>query len=288
MMKIKIGTRKSKLAMAQTNMVIKALKTNFPEIQTEIIPIVTTGDKILDKPLIQIGGKGVFVSEIEQALISGKIDIAVHSAKDLPIYLENGLEISGVLKRGDYCDVLVMLSGREITNTSDFVVGTGSVRRIKNMHSLYSKVQFKDIRGNIDTRLKKLQNGDYDAVILAAAGLKRLGLFENPEYNIKAFDYNDFLPPACQGIISVESRKNDFVTPFINAINDKETFLSFETEQSVLRLLNADCTMPIGAYSYIENGKISLTVSKDSIRKVSGISDIENRFELAKELISKL
>lgn len=288
MMKIKIGTRKSKLAMAQTNMVIKALKTNFPEIQTEIVPIVTTGDKILDKPLIQIGGKGVFVSEIEQALISGKIDIAVHSAKDLPIYLENGLEISGVLKRGDYRDVLVMLSGREITNTSDFVVGTGSVRRIKNMHSLYSKVQFKDIRGNIDTRLKKLQNGDYDAVILAAAGLKRLGLFENPEYNIKAFDYNDFLPPACQGIISVESRKNDFVTPFINAINDKETFLSFETEQSVLRLLNADCTMPIGAYSYIENGKISLTVSKDSIRKVSGISDIENRFELAKELISKL
>lgn len=288
MMKIKIGTRKSKLAMAQTNMVIKALKTNFPEIQTEIVPIVTTGDKILDKPLIQIGGKGVFVSEIEQALISGKIDIAVHSAKDLPIYLENGLEISGVLKRGDYRDVLVMLSGREITNTSDFVVGTGSVRRIKNMHSLYSKVQFKDIRGNIDTRLKKLQNGDYDAVILAAAGLKRLGLFENPEYNIKAFDYNDFLPPACQGIIAVESRKNDFVTPFINAINDKETFLSFETEQSVLRLLNADCTMPIGAYSYIENGKISLTVSKDSIRKVSGISDIENRFELAKELISKL
>lgn len=288
MMKIKIGTRKSKLAMAQTNMVIQALKTNFPEIQTEIVPIVTTGDKILDKSLIQIGGKGVFVSEIEQALISGKIDIAVHSAKDLPIYLENGLEISGVLKRGDYRDVLVMLSGREITNTSDFVVGTGSVRRIKNMHSLYSKVQFKDIRGNIDTRLKKLQNGDYDAVILAAAGLKRLGLFENPEYNIKAFDYNDFLPPACQGIISVESRKNDFVTPFINAINDKETFLSFETEQSVLRLLNADCTMPIGAYSYIENGKISLTVSKDSIRKVSGISDIENRFELAKELISKL
>ncbi|MGN0470496.1 MAG: hydroxymethylbilane synthase [Acutalibacteraceae bacterium] len=287
-MKIKIGTRKSKLAMAQTNMVIRALQTEFPEIQTEIVPIVTTGDKILDKPLVQIGGKGVFVSEIERALISGKIDIAVHSAKDLPIYLENGLEISGVLKRGDYRDVLVMLSGREITNTSDFVVGTGSVRRIKNMHSLYSKVQFKDIRGNIDTRLKKLQNGDYDAVILAAAGLKRLGLFENPEYNIKAFDYNDFLPSACQGIIAVESRKNDFVTPFINAINDKETFLSFETEQSVLRLLNADCTMPTGAYSYIENGKISLTVSKDSIRKVSGISDIENRFELAKELISKL
>ncbi|MGN1456743.1 MAG: hydroxymethylbilane synthase, partial [Acutalibacteraceae bacterium] len=255
---------------------------------TEIVPIVTTGDKILDKPLTQIGGKGVFVSEIERALISGKIDIAVHSAKDLPIYLENGLEISGVLKRGDYRDVLVMLSGKEITNTSGFIVGTGSVRRIRNMRNIYPDVKFKDIRGNIDTRLKKLQNGEYDAVILAAAGLKRLGLFENPEYNIKAFDYNDFLPSACQGIIAVESRKNDFVTPFINAINDKETFLSFETEQNVLRLLNADCTMPIGAYSYIENGKIILTVSKDSIRKVSGISDIENRFELAKELISKL
>lgn len=287
-MKIKIGTRKSKLAMAQTNMVIRALQTEFPEIQTEIVPIVTTGDKILDKPLIQIGGKGVFVSEIESALISGKIDIAVHSAKDLPIYLENGLEISGVLKRGDYRDVLVMLSGKEITNTSGFIVGTGSVRRIRNMRNIYPDVKFKDIRGNIDTRLKKLQNGEYDAVILAAAGLKRLGLFENSGYNIKAFDYNDFLPSACQGIIAVESRKNDFVTPFINTINDKETFLSFETEQSVLRLLNADCTMPTGAYSYIENGKISLIISKDSIRKVSGISDIENRFELAKELISKL
>ena len=288
MMKIKIGTRKSKLAMAQTNMVIRALKIKFPDIETEIVPIVTTGDKILDKPLVQIGGKGVFVSEIERALISGKIDIAVHSAKDLPIYLENGLEISGVLKRGDYRDVLVMLSGKEITNTYGFIVGTGSVRRIRNMRNIYPDVKFKDIRGNIDTRLKKLQNRDYDAVILAAAGLKRLGLFENSEYNIKAFDYNDFLPSACQGIIAVESRKNDFVTPFINAINDKETFLSFETEQSVLRLLNADCTMPTGAYSYIENGKISLTISKNSIRKVSGISDIENRFELAKELISKL
>lgn len=287
-MKIKIGTRKSKLAMAQTNMVIRALQTEFPEIQTEIVPIVTTGDKILDKPLTQIGGKGVFVSEIERALISGKIDIAVHSAKDLPIYFENGLEISGVLKRGDYRDVLVTLSGKEITNTSGFIVGTGSVRRIRNMRNIYPDVKFKDIRGNIDTRLKKLQNGEYDAVILAAAGLKRLGVFENCEYNIKAFDYNDFLPSACQGIIAVESRKNDFVTPFINAINDKETFLSFETEQNVLRLLNADCTMPTGAYSYIENGKISLTVSKDSIKKVSGISDIENRFELAKELISKL
>lgn len=287
-MKIKIGTRKSKLAIAQTNMVIKALKTKFPDIETEIVPVVTTGDKILDKPLTQIGGKGVFVSEIERALISGKIDIAVHSAKDLPIFLESDLEISGVLKRGDYRDVLVMLSDKEITNIPDFIVGTGSVRRIRNMRNIYPDVKFKDIRGNIDTRLKKLQNGNYDAVILAAAGLKRLGLFENPEYNIKAFDYNDFLPSACQGIIAVESRKNDFVTPFINAINDTETFLSFETEQSVLRLLNADCTMPIGAYSYIENGKISLTLSRDSIRKVSGISDIENRFELAKELISKL
>ena len=287
-MKIKIGTRKSKLAMAQTNMFIQELQIKFPELETEIVPIVTTGDKILDKPLTQIGGKGIFVSEIEHALLSGKIDVAVHSAKDLPVYLENGLEISGVLKRGDYRDVLIMPAGQEIKNTPDFVVGTGSIRRINNMHRLYSEVKFKNIRGNIDTRLKKLLNGEYNAIILAAAGLKRLGLFENAEYNIKAFDYNEFLPSACQGIIALESRKNDFVTPFINAINDINTFLSFETEQSVLRLLNADCTMPTGAYSYVENNKISLTVSKDSERTVSGTSNIENRFELAKELVSKL
>ena len=288
MMKIKIGTRKSKLAIAQTNIFINELKTKFPELETEIVPVVTTGDKILDKPLIQIGGKGVFVSEIERALLSGEIDVAVHSAKDLPVCLEKGLEISGVLKRGDYRDALVMLSGQEIENTHNFVVGTGSVRRIKNMHELYSEVKFKDIRGNIDTRLKKLENGEYNAVILAAAGLKRIGLFENEKYTIKPFEYNEFLPSACQGIIALESRQNDFVTPFINAINDTNTFLSFETEQSVLRLLNADCTMPIGAYSYIENDKINLTISKDSDKKVSGISNTENRFELAKELVSKL
>ncbi len=287
-MKIKIGTRRSRLAMAQTNLVIKELHKKFSDIETEVIPIVTEGDVVLDKPLTQIGGKGIFVAEIEYAVLNKMIDIAVHSAKDLPVSLESGAEISGVLKRGDYRDALVTLPNTEINNTSFFTVGTSSVRRAQNMKNLYPNVKVKDIRGNVDTRLKKLKNGEYDAIILAAAGLKRLGVYESDEYNVTAFDYNDFLPSPCQGIIAIESRKNDFVTPIVKEINDIDTFRSFETEQSVLRLLNADCSMPVGAYSKAADGIIELTVSNSSDRKISGTAEIVDRFRLAEELISKL
>lgn len=287
-MKIKIGTRRSKLAMAQTNLVVEELHKKFSDIETEVIPIVTEGDVVLDKPLTQIGGKGIFVAEIEYAVLNKMIDIAVHSAKDLPVSLESGAEISGVLKRGDYRDALVTLPNTEINNTSFFTVGTSSVRRAQNMKNLYPNVKVKDIRGNVDTRLKKLKNGEYDAIILAAAGLKRLGVYESDEYNVTAFDYNDFLPSPCQGIIAIESRKNDFVTPIVKEINDIDTFHSFETEQSVLRLLNANCSMPVGAYSKAADGIIELTVSNSSDRKISGTAEIVNRFRLAEELISKL
>ncbi|MCD8026201.1 MAG: hydroxymethylbilane synthase [Clostridiales bacterium] len=287
-MKIKIGTRRSKLAMAQTNLVVEELHKKFSDIETEVIPIVTEGDVVLDKPLTQIGGKGIFVAEIEYAVLNKMIDIAVHSAKDLPVSLESGAEISGVLKRGDYRDALVTLPNTEINNTSFFTVGTSSVRRAQNMKNLYPNVKVKDIRGNVDTRLKKLKNGEYDAIILAAAGLKRLGVYESDEYNVTAFDYNDFLPSPCQGIIAIESRKNDFVTPIVKEINDIDTFHSFETEQSVLRLLNTNCSMPVGAYSKAADGIIELTVSNSSDRKISGTAEIVNRFRLAEELISKL
>lgn len=286
-MKIKIGTRKSRLAVAQTNMFIERLTSFFPDAEPEIVYISTKGDKITDRPLSQIGGKGIFVSEIESALQYGKIDAAVHSAKDLPAYLGENLEISGVLPRGNYRDVIVTQKDNQITNTKDFIVGTGSLRRRLNMNKIYNEVTFKGIRGNVDTRLSKLENGEYDAVILAAAGLERLGI-ETEKYNIISFDFKEFLPAPCQGIIAVESRKNDFITSMIKKINDIDTFVAFETERCVIQTLNADCSTPVGAYSEIYNGKITLTVSKDIDKILSGTSDISHRFELAKELVLKL
>lgn len=287
-MKIKIGTRKSKLALAQTQMVADRISKVFPETEIQIINISTTGDKILNKPLAAIGGKGVFVSEIESALINGEIDIAVHSAKDLPLCLAGGLGISGVLKRGNYRDVLVTKSGVSIDNQSDFAVGTGSLRRRLNFKKLYPNATFKDIRGNVDTRLKKLENGEYDGIILAAAGLERLGYDSDNRFNLKYFDYNDFLPAPCQGIIAIESRKSDFATPVINKINDINTFYSFETERYILKLLNADCGMPLGVYSFIKDDKITVAISNNKDSSVIATDTIPNRLKLAEELVSKL
>jgi hydroxymethylbilane synthase len=287
-MKIKIGTRKSKLALAQTQMVADKIMAEFPSCDIEIVGISTKGDKILDKPLATIGGKGVFVSEIERALQNKLIDIAVHSAKDLPLSLADGLEISGVLQRGNYRDMLITKKSYPIKNSPDFIVGTGSERRRMNFKKLYPDVSFENIRGNVDTRFEKLSRGKFDGIILAGAGLERLGLTDDIRFNYTAFDYTEFLPAPCQGIIAIESRKNDFITEIINAINDSITYLSFETERHLLSLLNADCTAPIGAYSFVENGEISLSVSKDGSKTVFGTDESANRFELAERLVLKL
>ncbi len=287
-MKIKIGTRKSKLALVQTQMVIDEIEKQFPDIETEVVYISTKGDKTLDRPLAEIGGKGVFVSEIESAMQNNVIDIAVHSAKDLPVFLSDGLEISGVLKRGDYRDVLVVKKDNAIRNSRDFVVGTGSLRRRLNLKKIYSDMSFENIRGNVDTRLSKLEKGEYDGIILAAAGIKRLGLDTDVRFDFTYYDYKQFLPAPCQGIIAIESRKNDFAAQIIKKINDKNTFLSFETERRIIELLSADCGMPLGAYSYIKDNEILITLSKDGDKTVCGKDNSLNRFRLAKELVSKL
>lgn len=286
-MEIKIGTRKSKLAMKQTDMFAQAVRTAFPDIEVTIVPVTTKGDKILDKPLSQLGGKGVFVSEIERLLIGGEIDVAVHSAKDLPISLADGLEISGTLKRGDIRDVLVCMKGREITPEQQPVIGTGSVRRIANMKRLYPSAQFKNIRGNVDTRLKKLGSGEYDGIILAAAGLERLGISAD-DYSFNAFEKESFLPALCQGIIAIESRKDDFVTPIIKEISHGQAFMCFETERKAIALLGGDCSVPVGGFSEICGGKIKLALSADCEKTVSGEADIADRIKLAEELVSRL
>lgn len=283
-MNIKIGTRKSKLALAQTNMVVNEIKKYFPSINIEVVHFTTKGDKVLNKPLINIGGKGVFVTEIEDALLNKEIDLAVHSAKDLPLKLQDNLTISSVLKRGNYRDTLVTVKGKEIDFSREFIIGTGSNRRKLAFKNLYLNATFKDIRGNVDTRLNKLYNGEYDGIILAMAGLERLDLLSDSRFTFTPFDYNSFVPAPCQGIIAIESRNNG-LTEILSKINHKDTFYSFQTERHILNILNADCGMPLGAYSFVENNKINVVYTSDSKEIITKSDLIENRFSLAESVV---
>ena len=283
-MNIKIGTRKSKLALAQTNMVVNEIKKYFPSINIEVVHFTTKGDKVLNKPLINIGGKGVFVTEIEDALINKEIDLAVHSAKDLPLKLQDNLTISAVLKRGNYRDTLVTVKGKEIDFSREIIIGTGSNRRKLAFKNLYPNATFKDIRGNVDTRLNKLYNGEYDGIILAMAGLERLDLLSDSRFTFTPFDYKEFVPAPCQGIIAIESRNND-LTEILSKINHKDTFYSFQTERHILNILNADCGMPLGAYSFVENNKINAVYTSDSKEIITKSDLVENRFNLAESVV---
>lgn len=283
-MNIKIGTRKSKLALAQTTMVVNEIKNYFPSINIQVVHFTTKGDKILNKPLINIGGKGVFVTEIEDALINKEIDLAVHSAKDLPLQLQDNLTISAVLKRGNYRDTLVTVKGKELDFSKETVIGTGSNRRKLAFKNLYPNATFKDIRGNVDTRLNKLYNGEYDGIILAMAGLERLDLLSDSRFTFTPFDYKDFVPAPCQGIIAVESRNND-LTEILSKINHQDTFYAFETERHILNILNANCGMPLGAYSFVENNKINVVYTSDSKEIITKSDLIENRFSLAESVV---
>lgn len=283
-MNIKIGTRKSKLALAQTNMVVNEIKKYFPSINIEVVHFTTKGDKVLNKPLINIGGKGVFVTEIEDALLNKEIDLAVHSAKDLPLKLQDNLTIASVLKRGNYRDTLVTVKGKKIDFSREIIIGTGSNRRKLAFKNLYPNATFKDIRGNVDTRLNKLYNGEYDGIILAMAGLERLDLLSDSRFTFTPFDYKEFVPAPCQGIIAIESRNND-LTEILSKINHKDTFYSFQTERHILNILNADCGMPLGAYSFVENNKINVVYTSDSKEIITKSDLIENRFNIAESVV---
>ncbi|MGN0642918.1 MAG: hydroxymethylbilane synthase [Huintestinicola sp.] len=286
-MKIRIGTRKSKLALIQTDMVIAALKNAFPQLETEIVPITTGGDRTLDKPLLAIGGKGVFVEEIEYALRHGDIDIAVHSGKDLPSELGEGLIISGVLERGNPSDVLMTRKGYSAADKTEFLIGTGSMRRRSFAKKHFPNAVFEDIRGNVDTRTEKLLRGDYDGIILAASGLERLGALHDERLDIIPFDTDSFLPAPCQGIIAVESR-DDRAAECVRAVSHENTFCCFETERYVMKLLNASCTMPLGAFARINGDRIILSVSADGDKILRGESAVSDRLGLAERLVKML
>lgn len=286
-MKIRIGTRKSKLALAQTEMVISEIMRAFPDAQPEVVYVSTKGDRVTDVPLEKLGGNGVFVKEIEQLLLENKIDIAVHSAKDLPVKLADGLAVSGVLNRGNPRDMLLLRSGVNIDEKACLNIGTGSLRRRQNLSFLYPNVRFSDIRGNVDTRLKKLACGEYDGIILACAGVERLGA-DLGGFRTICFDTERFLPAACQAIIAVECRQDSAAEGVAKAVSDKDTMLCYETEKEVLRLLGADCGTPVSAYARTNGSEITLTASLSPEKIVSESAPVSERFELAARIVRGL
>lgn len=262
---IRIGTRKSALAVAQTQLVADALTRFSPGMTAQLVKKQTEGDRVLNKPLLEFGGKGVFVTEFEDALLQGEIDLAVHSAKDLPMDLKEGLAIVAVPEREDPRDVLITLKGSELNGKEEIVIGTSSLRRRIQIEEIGTSlwkgipVRCENLRGNVQTRLKRLLEGDYDGIILAAAGLNRLGIQSDPAFSYHYFDCETMIPAGGQGILAVEGRTGMETWPEIWAIENKEARLCLTLERRILKLLNAGCHEPVGVYSrIIREGQIEV------------------------------
>jgi hydroxymethylbilane synthase len=256
-----IGSRGSKLAMWQAEQAKARLLALYPEVDVSIEIIKTTGDVKTD-PLSVIGGKGVFTKELEDALLDGRIDLAVHSLKDLPTVLPDGLLISAICKRDDPRDALVVRDdlkarGGSILNLPEkAVVGTSSQRRVAQLKSLRNDVVVKDVRGNVDTRLRKLDEGQYDALILATAGLRRLELESRID---AAISTNEMVPAVGQGAIAIETRADDeFAIEATSGLDHEETRLCCLAERAFLRSLGGGCQFPIAAHAIIDEEQLQL------------------------------
>jgi len=254
---VKIGTRSSALALWQTNWVKSRLKSIFPRREFEIVHIKTQGDRVTDVPLEQLGGDGVFVKQIEIALLDGEIDLAVHSMKDLPTDLPDGLTIGAIPARANPADVLISKNHLNFLDLPPGAkVGTGSLRRRAQLLHARSDLAIKDIRGNVDTRLSKLKSEDLDAIILAAAGVERLGYDDSVT---QQFSYDICLPAVGQGALCIEIRGDDNeVHDIVKSIDHLETALAVKAERALLRRLGGGCHVPIASLGTIESDGLHL------------------------------
>jgi len=268
--KISIGTRGSKLALWQAEWIKSELEKRYSYLEIELNRIKTTGDKILDVPLAKVGGKGLFVKEIEEALLRHEADIAVHSMKDVPTEFPEGLHLAVVCKREDPRDAFIS----QIQNAkfkiqkfkdlpSHAKIGTSSLRRSCQLLNIRPDLKIEQLRGNLDTRLRKLDEGQFDAVILATAGVKRLGL-KNRLTEILPFKIS--LPAIGQGAIGIECRIDDeFIRNLIAPLNHPETSLCVKTERAFLKRLGGGCQVPIAAYAKLDKGRVKMDALVGSI-----------------------
>jgi hydroxymethylbilane synthase len=295
-MKLRIGTRGSNLALAQANQVKEALinvhSNLLSENDIEIVPIITTGDKITDRSLADIGGKGLFTKEIEEALLNGSIDLAVHSMKDMPAQLPEGLCFAALLPREDPRDAFLSYNYTSIDNLpKNAIVGTSSTRRKAQLLSIRPDLKVVSFRGNVGTRLDKLKNNLVDATILAVAGLKRLNISE-PAYS--RIDTQDMLPAVAQGAIVIEcKRNNDSVIKLLQAINHEETSICIEAERAFLTKLDGSCKTPIAALAKIKEDIITLdamiaSTNGQTIFRTSRVGKINQAWSLGEEAAEEL
>ena len=273
---IKIGTRSSKLALYQSNLVKEKLSSFYPNLNISLVEIKTKGDKIQDRNLDRSIDKGFFVKEIQDQLKNEKIDIAVHSLKDLPVENYQGDFASVILKRGTHNDVFISRNKKKLSDFDHTLkIGTSSLRRKAQLLSINSNLRIDDIRGNVDTRISKMLESKYDGLVMAAAGIERLGL---QEYITEYFDTEQMLPAPGQGAISVEVKKNNNeIIDLISKINDDETNLTTHYERSFMNELGGGCNSPIGAYSFISNKKKKIT---GSILSLDGKKVYKNSLEM--------
>ena len=254
---LKIGTRQSLLALWQSNHIAACLRKKYPECEVVLKKIVTKGDRILDVPLAQIGGKGLFTKEIEEDLLSGEVDLAVHSLKDMPTVLPEGLCLTAITERANVGDAFVSNKYDSFAELPlGAVVGTSSLRRKAQLLAARPDLTIRDLRGNVDTRLRKLDEGLYDAVILAAAGLERLGHGDR----IKAVIPSSVcLPAVGQGALAIECRTDDAeVRQMLDFLNDMPTVHATNAERAFLGLLEGGCQVPIGVHADVEGEKIKI------------------------------
>ena len=263
-MRVRIGTRKSKLALWQANFIGKLLEERWG-VEVELVKITTTGDRILDAPLAKIGGKGLFVKEIEQALLEGRIDLAVHSLKDVPMVIPEGLTLSAITKREDPHDVLISRNGKKLRELPEGAkVGTSSLRRQVQIRRVRPDLRVEVLRGNVDTRMRKLREGLYDAVILALAGVRRMG-YEGEVTEI----LRNFIPAVGQGSLAIETREDDEkIRELVEPLDHRESRFSAECERAFLGKLEGGCQVPIGAYAEVKGERIVLR---------GFVSDLEGR-----------
>lgn len=289
---LKIATRQSPLALWQANFVKDRLEDLHPYLTVELVPMVTKGDVILDTPLAKIGGKGLFVKELENALLEKRADIAVHSMKDVPMQFPKGLGLSVICKREDPRDAFV---SNRYASFDDLpkgaIVGTSSLRRQCQLKQLRPDLDIRSLRGNVGTRLSKLDNGEYDAIILAAAGLIRLGMKER----IASFiETTTSLPAAGQGAVGIECRTDDLaVQALLAPLADKETTACVLAERAMNTRLQGGCQVPIGGYAVLENNQIYLRalvgeLDGSAIIRAEGKSAVENAEELGVQIAEKL
>ena len=290
---LRIATRKSQLALWQAEHVARLLREAHPGLQIELVPLLTQGDRIQDRTLAAIGGKGLFIKELEVAIEDLRADIAVHSMKDVPADLPHGLIIGAVLKRADPRDALVTSSG--IARLEDLprgaIVGTSSLRRQAQLYALRPDLKIESLRGNVDTRIRKLDAGGMDAIVLACAGLVRLGL----ESRITArLDPKVCLPAVSQGVIGIECRRSDARTvQLLQALEDAATRVGLDAERAFAARLGGSCQSPIAAYAELDADRITLrglVAEPDGSRLLrdSSSGDLKNPAALGRQLAERM